>query len=90
MSLSKRRRNPLPVPRLSFDDIEFYVDIWLDDKLVYLDSFKTEQTISLKLKMSSCLDLRSNKKSNFLSGGQNGGVRAQVHDWPKKRCPEYN
>ena len=37
MSLCKRRSSPLPVTRLSFDDIEFYVDIWLDDKSVYSD-----------------------------------------------------
>lgn len=36
-SLCKRQRSPLPAPRLSFDDIEFYVDIWLDNKSVYSD-----------------------------------------------------
>ncbi|GLJ13120.1 hypothetical protein SUGI_0205670 [Cryptomeria japonica] len=37
MSLCRRDRGALPVPRLSFDDIEFYVDIWLADRSVYSD-----------------------------------------------------
>lgn len=31
----RQRRRPLPLPRLSFDDLEFYIDIWADENLIF-------------------------------------------------------
>lgn len=36
-SLCRLRSRPPPVPKLSFDVLEFYVDIWLDSLSVYSD-----------------------------------------------------